>query len=1165
VSKIIDLTEQLKKGEDTPFYSAVVVVNKEKTHFLMGKRKEDDIYTSPAGGANLGETPKQTAIREAYEEANLRLTPGMLKELPITNLKNGKVCHCFVAVLKDDQKIGVQHDPDKEVWRWRWYPIEKRLPEPMCENRQKSFLEAKMRLMGLKKANTLELPHILEKGKKAPVGTISPDGKYIKVGAGDWRRVNGHHYKVTVTIKYNGNRTSQKEFIVQARTFDSAWGQVHDKIKAAEKLAGPVQITSRSVQKIKALKKSLGESELSGVNIDTTNHAIEVDAMKESPWLEYLDNCLKDFELAEVPREVPLDRPWVLIASQVDDGIYDGYVKNMDEYSGDYGQVVFQVKKMTLPAMTSALMAKNFISKPKEEAKEEGPREEQDAHGVSELKEILQTAKIQGDLNIYIQKSEQSEKKKLIELLNKAKKPMPVGTMRVWSGRKYVKHVDGWVAVGGAHHGKLLGQFKKEPTHTEHADEHKGHDFTKPEAPKKEAPKPKEEPKKLPSELEYKYKAAVKVYGNEAIDHTKMSVKEYQEAMLQQLIKDRPQSADYFNRKKRTYNKRFKDVHHLLNKTALKAGLPVSDKALKEYPELSGDIAEGVDLKTNEKTNMIGSVDLGKSSKKVKESFKKTLNECNLLIEDMGIKFKTPINFKAVNLAKTGKTTRGTYSHSTKTIALKDVSAASKTVMHEIGHAIDYAMTEKDRRGRHGEMLKEAKFAENPTELQKLYVEMHDIVTGSDYYTQTEERSFKRYLLEPTEVFARAFEVYSLDRAEKMKLSKEFMDTFMPDVMKVKDPKVKAIREKISDISQKLYGTGGKAGKTGDLLDERTKLYAQLSGALEKTTGGWVPVSDSRSKEYKSKIVKIMDQIFAKDEIKKALSLIDLNEALIQANSAPVRIMLIQGGARSENSCPGEDSKGKLLVEALRKAAPEGLEIDVLDLEVTDKDRIIRNCKNCVGTANGYHCHWKCSCYGPGSAGEKLGDIMHDEKVYDRLERADGFIVLSPTNWGSVTSSLKAMFDRLVCANLTLTQKQAKELFDGDIKNPEKTQAAHKEGKYDHMLKNHLENRVAGFYMWGVGGGNDYAKRPLPKSMEGFEYTWNEPNSSVSDLVDQCRYSGIFVPEDLIKSMVKNTEEDYSTIDDRFRNDPYYVAVAKDMLWKMVSYIKRVRVTGELQ
>lgn len=319
----IGLQKALSWKEQTPFYSAVVVVSPDRKKFLIGKRKEDNIYTSPAGGAKLGETPKQTAIRECFEESGIRLTPGQLKELPITNLKDGKVCHCFVAVLKELQDAHTRHDPDKEVWSWRWLPITSRLPEPIDENRANSFVEAKMWLMNIKKA--------------------------------------------------------------------------------------------------------LAESEVAGVNIDTTNHAIEDMATKDNLWTDHIKTMLGDFKPGDLPREVRLKWPHILIATQPDEGIYDGYVKNMDEESGDFGMVKFQIKKLTLPAMVEALKAKGFIEEVKVATPPpEGPKEESDAHGIGELLDILRDLKRDnhtGDININLYKGVDIGLAYLYKTLTKARTP----------------------------------------------------------------------------------------------------------------------------------------------------------------------------------------------------------------------------------------------------------------------------------------------------------------------------------------------------------------------------------------------------------------------------------------------------------------------------------------------------------------------------------------------------------------------------------------------------------------------------------------------------------------------------------------------------------------------------------------------------------------------
>ena len=113
-----------------------------------------------------------------------------------------------------------------------------------------------------------------------------------------------------------------------------------------------------------------------------------------------------------------------------------------------------------------------------------------------------------------------------------------------------------------------------------------------------------------------------------------------------------------------------------------------------------------------------------------------------------------------------------------------------------------------------------------------------------------------------------------------------------------------------------------------------------------------------------------------------------------------MRIMLIQGGTRDKDTCPGEDTKTKDLIESIEDiSAGDEIELDILDLSVKGDGKVIQPCKGCVGTSGGFHCHWQCSCYGKGSASENLYDLMHKENVYDRLEKCDAFIVFTPIHW----------------------------------------------------------------------------------------------------------------------------------------------------------------------
>jgi multimeric flavodoxin WrbA len=133
--------------------------------------------------------------------------------------------------------------------------------------------------------------------------------------------------------------------------------------------------------------------------------------------------------------------------------------------------------------------------------------------------------------------------------------------------------------------------------------------------------------------------------------------------------------------------------------------------------------------------------------------------------------------------------------------------------------------------------------------------------------------------------------------------------------------------------------------------------------------------------------------------------------------SSPSRILLINGSARSDHTCPGEMSKTYRLAKIAQRvieSAPR-FEVDFLDLSLLTSQygRVIYPCKACVSTAQPL-CHWPCSCY-PNHAMGQTQDWMNE--IYPRWAAAHGVMILTPVNWYHVPSVLKLMIDRLVCAD----------------------------------------------------------------------------------------------------------------------------------------------------
>jgi len=110
-------------------------------------------------------------------------------------------------------------------------------------------------------------------------------------------------------------------------------------------------------------------------------------------------------------------------------------------------------------------------------------------------------------------------------------------------------------------------------------------------------------------------------------------------------------------------------------------------------------------------------------------------------------------------------------------------------------------------------------------------------------------------------------------------------------------------------------------------------------------------------------------------------------------------------------------SKSWRLVEIARETfkARSGVEVDVLDLSRTTSEfgKTIHPCKSCVSTAMPL-CHWPCSCY-PNYALGQAHDWMNE--IYPLWVAAHGILLVTPVNWCQVPGPLKAMIDRLVCAD----------------------------------------------------------------------------------------------------------------------------------------------------
>jgi len=166
-----------------------------------------------------------------------------------------------------------------------------------------------------------------------------------------------------------------------------------------------------------------------------------------------------------------------------------------------------------------------------------------------------------------------------------------------------------------------------------------------------------------------------------------------------------------------------------------------------------------------------------------------------------------------------------------------------------------------------------------------------------------------------------------------------------------------------------------------------------------------------------------------------------------------------------------------------------------------------------------------CSCYKKNDPTKP--DFMYDDDVYDKIERANAFLVFSPIHWYSLTSQVKLMFDRLVCINQTLTKEEALKLMGEDFKNPAVTGKLSQSGKLNGKLKNHWAGKYAGFYVHGDDGANDYQNKNYPESYQIMFDPYTDPKNAVNPFILQMKYSGVFVPDELVEAFYVNKGLDY--------------------------------------
>lgn len=227
----------------------------------------------------------------------------------------------------------------------------------------------------------------------------------------------------------------------------------------------------------------------------------------------------------------------------------------------------------------------------------------------------------------------------------------------------------------------------------------------------------------------------------------------------------------------------------------------------------------------------------------------------------------------------------------------------------------------------------------------------------------------------------------------------------------------------------------------------------------------------------------------------------------------PFRVLIISGSNRRQYNCPGVDSKSRSLMLRMAEQLPQEWEIDYEDLGNVFTRSKIQSCNACASTSMAL-CVYPCNCYEPNNKLEP--DLMWDLDLYARLDLADAWAIVGPINWYAPSSSLKLMFDRLVC----ISGGNPREDLIGH-KDPEKAMALEHSPDWEALSLNHLEGRTAGFFCYGDGGADELDDDERPRALKHKQYfdpdqePFENERDAYAPLVWQSRYSGIEVPDQL--------------------------------------------------
>lgn len=169
--------------------------------------------------------------------------------------------------------------------------------------------------------------------------------------------------------------------------------------------------------KLESIKKSMMPMDPTGLGIETSDYAKELEQVEHGMWFRIFNDAVKDLDYGSEPAQVILDSGNIAYISKIEDGVYSAIVqKDVIDLADGLPETIMRTERQTIPSMILHMTAKGVIGAEGEPIIEMEPVEIPVA---SELAQPLSDGPFDGYDYLEVQNATLQNKIRMLELLLK--------------------------------------------------------------------------------------------------------------------------------------------------------------------------------------------------------------------------------------------------------------------------------------------------------------------------------------------------------------------------------------------------------------------------------------------------------------------------------------------------------------------------------------------------------------------------------------------------------------------------------------------------------------------------------------------------------------------------------------------------------------------------